>query len=195
MLFLYDLGDGFRHKIVVEDVQDSNNQSITVEDGENCCPPEDCGSIHSYVDALHVFYYGPAFKNNPAFAKDKSSHGETISKLNMAANYRERKGNFDPNYFSLVEAKRHVQNALRNNASKLDDRNFFKFNFQTGSTQMGNFEETKLLSKKPVKACAICKATENLKQCSKCRSVYYCSREHQLEDWKTHKNVCGKEKQ
>jgi hypothetical protein len=38
--------------------------------------------------------------------------------------------------------------------------------------------------------CNICDKTENLKVCSRCRIVYYCSTEHQKQDWKTHKNVC-----
>eukprot|EP00347_Sterkiella_histriomuscorum_P021824 403332639 len=38
-------------------------------------------------------------------------------------------------------------------------------------------------------ACNICKKpATNL--CSKCKSVYYCNRDHQLEDWKIHKQVC-----
>ncbi|XP_034239460.1 uncharacterized protein LOC117644267 [Thrips palmi] len=27
--------------------------------------------------------------------------------------------------------------------------------------------------------------------CSRCKSVYYCSKEHQIEDWKSHRDSCG----
>ena len=37
--------------------------------------------------------------------------------------------------------------------------------------------------------CAICGVVSTLK-CSKCLSIYYCSAEHQLQDWSTHKLEC-----
>lgn len=47
-------------------------------------------------------------------------------------------------------------------------------------------------------ACASCKKTaaeaniEALKQCAKCRTTQYCSRDCQKDDWKIHKKICGK---
>jgi hypothetical protein len=38
--------------------------------------------------------------------------------------------------------------------------------------------------------CNVCENKENLKICSRCKIIYYCSTEHQKQDWKTHKNVC-----
>jgi|GEM_PF-6906741 len=37
-----------------------------------------------------------------------------------------------------------------------------------------------------------CQKLTNL-QCSSCKTVYYCGRKHQKQDWKTHKLVCGKQ--
>lgn len=41
------------------------------------------------------------------------------------------------------------------------------------------------------KACAVCgvHATKT-KRCSRCRNAYYCSQEHQVADWPTHKLIC-----
>ncbi|XP_054155845.1 egl nine homolog 1-like isoform X2 [Oppia nitens] len=38
--------------------------------------------------------------------------------------------------------------------------------------------------------CSVCSSSASLKCCSRCRSVYYCSREHQQLDWKRHRDHC-----
>eukprot|EP00029_Vermamoeba_vermiformis_P011238 TRINITY_DN6120_c0_g1_i2.p1 TRINITY_DN6120_c0_g1~~TRINITY_DN6120_c0_g1_i2.p1 ORF type:complete len:177 (-),score=35.79 TRINITY_DN6120_c0_g1_i2:84-563(-) len=40
--------------------------------------------------------------------------------------------------------------------------------------------------------CAICGSRGDLKQCSGCKSFYYCSVDHQKEHWATHKDLCKK---
>nr|CAD7393465.1 unnamed protein product [Timema cristinae] len=40
--------------------------------------------------------------------------------------------------------------------------------------------------------CAVCGTSERLLRCSRCRIVYYCSKEHQTEHWRRHKVSCGK---
>lgn len=47
-----------------------------------------------------------------------------------------------------------------------------------------------------VAQCTSCKKAENqlpngLKRCAKCKSQWYCSRECQKSDWKSHKKTCG----
>ena len=46
-----------------------------------------------------------------------------------------------------------------------------------------------------VDACNVCGKKGKLFRCSKCKEARYCSREHQVEDWKTHKRVCGNRKE
>ncbi|KAK6204043.1 hypothetical protein LQW54_008504 [Pestalotiopsis sp. IQ-011] len=44
--------------------------------------------------------------------------------------------------------------------------------------------------------CAKCKkASDDLKTCAKCRSISYCSRDCQKDDWKVHKKTCAKDVQ
>ena len=38
--------------------------------------------------------------------------------------------------------------------------------------------------------CAICQKPAS-SCCAKCKTVYYCTREHQKEDWFSHKTTCG----
>ncbi|KAM5163909.1 egl nine homolog 1 [Mantella aurantiaca] len=38
--------------------------------------------------------------------------------------------------------------------------------------------------------CELCGKMENLLRCGRCRNSFYCSKEHQRQDWKKHKLVC-----
>lgn len=38
--------------------------------------------------------------------------------------------------------------------------------------------------------CELCGKMENLLRCGRCRSSFYCSKEHQKEHWKKHKLIC-----
>ncbi|XP_051957120.1 egl nine homolog 1b [Xyrauchen texanus] len=38
--------------------------------------------------------------------------------------------------------------------------------------------------------CELCGKMEKLMKCGRCRSSFYCSKEHQKQDWKKHKRVC-----
>ncbi|XP_033230929.1 uncharacterized protein LOC117182020 [Belonocnema kinseyi] len=38
--------------------------------------------------------------------------------------------------------------------------------------------------------CFICKATSSLKRCSRCNMISYCGKEHQMQHWKFHKDIC-----
>lgn len=42
----------------------------------------------------------------------------------------------------------------------------------------------------PIRKCILCNKNEKLQQCSRCKSVNYCSREHQLSHWPQHKQFC-----
>lgn len=39
--------------------------------------------------------------------------------------------------------------------------------------------------------CAVCDKTDKLQRCSRCKAVFYCTREHQRRDWKRHKEFCA----
>lgn len=42
----------------------------------------------------------------------------------------------------------------------------------------------------PAATCAVCGLSDNLLRCARCHSSYYCSRQHQKQDWKQHKTTC-----
>lgn len=52
----YDFGDSWRHEIVVEDVRriPPGLRHAVCLDGQNACPPEDCGGSWGYAELLEV---------------------------------------------------------------------------------------------------------------------------------------------
>ncbi|KAL7297168.1 hypothetical protein TKK_0009585 [Trichogramma kaykai] len=44
-----------------------------------------------------------------------------------------------------------------------------------------------------VNSCKVCGKTNDLLRCVRCRGVLYCSKEHQREDWKSHRIFCNQE--
>lgn len=54
--YLYDFGDGWRHRITIEKrlPSDPQRKPATLIDGERACPPEDCGGVSGYQRILHA---------------------------------------------------------------------------------------------------------------------------------------------
>ena len=82
-IYEYDFGDSWVHEVVVEKTlpADPNNRDAVCLDGENACPPEDCGGIWGYYELLKAL-------KNP---KHKE-HQEMLDWLG---------GQFDPGHFDL----------------------------------------------------------------------------------------------
>jgi hypothetical protein len=58
MIYLYDLGDNWRHELVLERIlpaDDSATKPVCLA-GERRCPPEDCGGPHGYQEFLDVIF-------------------------------------------------------------------------------------------------------------------------------------------
>ncbi len=54
-IYTYDMGDGWRHDVVVESITEPNERlkgAAVCLAGANACPPEDCGGIGGYADFL-----------------------------------------------------------------------------------------------------------------------------------------------
>jgi len=57
-----------------------------------------------------------------------------------------------------------------------------------------SFNALKTVSKEMMqisKSCNLCSAPSK-SVCQKCKKIYYCCKEHQVQDWKEHKKVCCK---
>jgi len=53
-VYEYDMGDSWRHQVVVEDVLVESEDTVRplCLAGERACPPEDCGGVHGYYETL-----------------------------------------------------------------------------------------------------------------------------------------------
>ena len=52
--YIYDLGDNWVHRIVVEKILSTCEYEAVVLDGARCCPPEDSGGVHGYLEMLEI---------------------------------------------------------------------------------------------------------------------------------------------
>jgi len=95
LIYEYDFGDGWRHKVTLEKILpfDSSSKVAKCIKGKMACPPEDCGGIWGYENLLLSI-------------KDPT-HEEHEEMLDWLG------GDFDPEYFSLTETNerlsRHVK--------------------------------------------------------------------------------------
>lgn len=53
----YDMGDGWKHTIVLEKIEDGALKCAKCLDGERAAPPEDCGGIDGYNDLIHHLFH------------------------------------------------------------------------------------------------------------------------------------------
>jgi hypothetical protein len=56
LIYEYDFGDGWRHKVLLEKILpfDKNSQLPLCIKGKRACPPEDCGGIWGYEELLET---------------------------------------------------------------------------------------------------------------------------------------------
>lgn len=88
-LYEYDFGDGWQHKLLLEEVleRDDPFRPICVA-GERRCPPEDCGGPPGFAELREVLH-------DPTHPR----HDEMLEWID---------GDFDPEYFDLTKVNRRL---------------------------------------------------------------------------------------
>jgi len=88
LIYEYDFGDSWRHKITLEKILpfEKSSQLVRCIKGKKSCPPEDCGGIWRYGDLLKVI-------SDPSH----SEYDEMIAWLG---------DHFNPDHFSLSETNK-----------------------------------------------------------------------------------------
>jgi len=201
MGYLYDLGDGWSHTIVLEEILDADksNGKVQVLEGARACPPEDSNGF----EGMGNWAYRKALKKNTINYNEASS----------ALNYRPKR--FHPETFSVQQCQERVNTELRSTTSTLSGAKLFNFPltpagitaFDSSRTKNPKTEahvkqhqgdsssylsETVRTSRDHAQLalCHKCGSPHNLKVCSACRGIRYCSRECQVSDWAAHKPLC-----
>lgn len=83
MAYTYDFGDDWKHVVSIKKIMpfDENKSLPECVEGENSCPPEDCGGLHGYRDMLKII-------KDP----DHEEYEEWMEWLG---------GDFNPSYFDI----------------------------------------------------------------------------------------------
>ncbi|CAN5439054.1 hypothetical protein BH11BAC1_BH11BAC1_23940 [soil metagenome] len=90
-VYQYDFGDNWEHSIHVDKIElkDDNKKYPFCIDGQQKCPPEDCGGIRRYYEMLEIL----ASKNHP----EKKELKEWLG------------ARFDPNHFDKDKVNRQLK--------------------------------------------------------------------------------------
>ena len=98
--YIYDFGDNWRHTIKIEKflALDEPPKHASCIGGARARPPEDVGGVSGYEEFLTIL----ANSKHPEHAETKRWCG----------------GHFDPEWFDLAIAQKHVQNALKPNVRR-----------------------------------------------------------------------------
>lgn len=96
----YDMGDGWEHKITLEKIMpgEPTQKYPLCIDGENACPPEDCGGIPGFYNFVEAMEH----PKHPEHAAMKEWSG----------------GSFDPKKFELDAVNKRLQKVFRQQPKK-----------------------------------------------------------------------------
>lgn len=197
LLYIYDLGDTFKHKIICEEIGEESDE-IDLLEGKGACPNEDGSGNSEWAKKLEILTKG----------KKQSEYYKTLEEINRSANYGRIGESFpseDPYFYDLKKKRKVLQLTLNTKESPMDASNMFTTSFAPMSNFQyqidSDFLKKKMGSSNPKftesiidisKKCDICKSEKNLKLCARCRTISYCSVECQKKGWELHKLKCKK---
>ncbi|KAJ6474005.1 MM3350-like domain-containing protein [Mycena vitilis] len=210
----YDLGDHFRHDIVVEKIMSPEESSgrVQILGGSGICPMENGKGNDTWAEHIETLTKGKP-----------SERRKLLADVYDMPNYIDRKWNrlpkFDPDYFDLAETTQAVMTALGTKLSYAPGAKMFHVPLapealngmprapggrtvtseitRSPNDGFGYYQELKKDGRdsRRATACASCGNPNDLKACSGCAQRFYCSKACQNVHWKsTHRRECAGKK-
>lgn len=200
--YVHDFGDWWSHTIRVTKYDGSVPSNGTVAhlmSGTGCCPPEDIGGIVNYSEVMFQLNgVTKVKKDSNVLEGDDYIIDPTSERWWAILNNEVRKkhngsGVSSPIDFDLEVNRTNLDLAIRNPNKKAGKENKKLTHCSMGgalaSESYGN-DYSISTEMKATKSCAVCGVMVALKYCSGCKSIAFCSRDHQLKHWPQHKSEC-----
>ena len=194
--FVHDLGDWWSHTIQVSKFSGTVPPSATVAyllSGRGGCPPEDTGGIRNYSLLMNKLTSRVPIDENCADPSDESWWNLLNEEIRAKSNYVNYFGS--PLDFNISTTRSKLDAAIRSRTQKVgkESANHLMNRQELGVVSELCDSDPSMVTKKPndkTKFCTVCGVTVALKLCGGCNSIAYCSRDHQLEAWPSHKVEC-----
>ena len=169
--YVYDLGDGWEHRLLVEDVLPKSRCTPELLEGGGACPPEDSNGLEGKGNRSYAEFLAQ-YRRHPASCRAAIREMEK-----GAVNYSEPwigpPRRFEPLTFDL-QWHRDLLNAMLAGPTVQKPKMRSGFEFKESNN-----------------ACAVCgQRLVTLKTCARCEAVFYCSKACQKQDYKQHKKLC-----
>jgi len=217
LLWCYDLGEMYRIKVEVLDLyhtakSTSNRPIVRVTQGQGNSLPEDIGTSEGFgwANLSFAFLLDRMYRWAPTSRVYREAQAEFHGKANTRVLLDKAHGFYNPAAFSLKATNRAVQVAMQSSLKGNGSLQTVKSPALKHIHNLGveATEQQKQLCHKAkddeydnamreqthigTKECAVCGKRENLKACSGCMIVHYCSSGHQKKHWKAeHKQICS----
>ena len=105
------------------------------------------------------------------------------------ASYQDLLAQAKPSSPGSINSKRKTRPRSQQQQQQDDDMQCIEVPKNKGGNGGGGGDQPK---KEDPAACYVCGKTGNVMRCSQCKQAFYCSREHQVEDWARHSKECNK---
>ena len=176
--YTYDLGDQWRHRLVLEDIFQEDD-AISLISGKGGCPPEDSNGLEgkgnrSYAEFLEAYKKNPKKMKMKEAVKEVNKHAINYSNPWMGGSITFKPLQFDIVYHRTLLHCMLAGPTVRARKGRMGENRDDKFHEST-------------------RGCDCCGSrVKALSKCNACKKASYCSRECQVNHWKTHKVECKK---
>jgi hypothetical protein len=128
-----------------------------------------------------------------AISSSSSSLAEFSDKKESLLNLmRNSSGDHSQIFSTLAKFKEKQVEILKENELTVDSPSSPEIDLKIEKAAVQSVQEVNVQPTAPKQKCGVagCEKTENLKRCSRCKKMMYCSGDCQKLDWNRHKDVC-----